>query len=45
VFRYLKRGKTELILAGFAGLWAGLRGELGPSVSRFALPDNPPPGS
>ncbi len=45
VFRYLKRGRTELIFAGLAGLWDGLHGELGPSVSRFALPRNPLPGA
>jgi len=43
VFRYLRRGRTELVLAGLAGLWAGLRGERGPSVSRFALPEDPLP--
>lgn len=44
-FRYLRRGRTELILAGLAGLWDGLRGELGPSGSRFALPGSPLPGA
>jgi N-acetylglucosaminyl-diphospho-decaprenol L-rhamnosyltransferase len=44
VFRYVRRGRSDLILAGLAGLWAGLRGEVGPSASRFALPRNPLPG-
>ena len=44
VWQYLQSGKKELVLAGLAGLWAGLRGEQGPSVSRFALPETPVPG-
>jgi hypothetical protein len=45
VIRYVKQGRSELVLAGLAGLWAGLRGESGPSVSRFALPESSPPGT
>lgn len=42
---FLKRGKTELIFAGLAGLWAGIRGESGAGVSSFAAPQRTPHGT
>ena len=37
---YVANGRPGLVLAGLAGLWAGLRGESGRSSSRFAVPES-----
>jgi N-acetylglucosaminyl-diphospho-decaprenol L-rhamnosyltransferase len=42
IVRYLARGQKSLALSGLAGLWAGVRGEVGPGRSRFAAPERAP---
>jgi GT2 family glycosyltransferase len=39
VVAFVAHRRPALVLAGLAGLWAGLRGEAGRSTSRFAVPD------
>jgi GT2 family glycosyltransferase len=39
---YISRGRWDLLAAAVSGLWAGLRGEVGRSTSRFADTTPPP---